>query len=1161
MHLKRLTVRGFKSFASATTFDFERGVTAVVGPNGSGKSNVVDALAWVMGEQGAKNLRGGTMEDVIFAGTSSRPALGRAQVALTIDNTDGALPIAYTEVTISRTLFRSGGSEYSINDRPCRLLDIQELLSDSGLGREMHVIVGQGQLDRVLHATAQDRRGLIEEAAGVLKHRRRREKAYRKLQSTDANLARLADLTGEVARALKPLERQARVARRARDIQYELKDAQSRLAADELVRARQQEAQTAARREAALAEAASVTGTIETQTAEAAAQQQGLAEAQRRADEAQRAVQGARRAVERLHVVLELARTRGASLASPDNATGAQDADAEVARLASQLSEARDDAAAAQSAAEKARAAEVEAGGAARAAEARRRDAEALVAHRQREQAQAREELLRVRGAAETLGGRTQAARSELERAQALAEDAAAAETQAHRVLADLTEAQPDAPAASAPDPAEAATARAAAEGTLVDARAAARAADSHAASLASRVATLTETLAGMGAESGPSAGAGDPLADGLSVEPGFEPALGALLADDALAPLGSPRDPGSRIVWREPIRPTAALPDSLPDGVVPAASLAEHASAGESLGALLAGDVVVPTEDLALETLAAHPEVRRAVTREGVLVTRAGRSLPLEGRANAVDLVAHVSRAERERTEADDAARRAAAAVAEAEEAARLARAAEDAAKAEAAEERTRQAVRDAAVRAARQSAEQARARAEKLHRAAEQSAARLTELRASQDEADRRVRVLEEAQSEAEGGEALESLRAKADDARAESEALTRAHTESALTARGADERARALASRAKDLASTLDRARKAAETQRRAERRRRILVARAARVAEIAGEALERAKAARRVAESENTEASGRHAAARREAEERQRALRELRDRLSQLESETATSEAHLTHESGRREELERRALEDLGLSPDELVRRFGPDVPLEDGGAFSRTEQAARLKRAQQDMQSLGRVNPLALEEFAALEQRHSYLAGQLADLRGSRGDLLTIIKDVDETIERVFASAFKDTAREFEGVFARLFPGGEGSLVLTDPDDLLSSGLEVNARPAGKKVKRLSLLSGGERSLTAIALLVAIFKARPSPFYVMDEVEAALDDANLGRLIGLFRELRDTSQLIIVTHQKRTMEVADALYGVSMRGDGVSLVVSQRLEREDEDQAG
>ncbi len=235
MHLKSLTLKGFKSFASATTLRFEPGITAVVGPNGSGKSNVVDAIAWVLGEQGAKALRGGKMEDVIFAGTAGRPPLGRAEVILTIDNSDSALPIDYTEVSITRRMFRDGASEYEINGHSCRLLDIQELLSDSGIGREMHVIVGQGQLDSVLQARPEDRRGFVEEAAGVLKHRKRKEKALRKLDAMQANLTRLTDLTGELRRQLKPLGKQAEIARRAAGIQAELRDSRLRLLADDLV--------------------------------------------------------------------------------------------------------------------------------------------------------------------------------------------------------------------------------------------------------------------------------------------------------------------------------------------------------------------------------------------------------------------------------------------------------------------------------------------------------------------------------------------------------------------------------------------------------------------------------------------------------------------------------------------------------------------------------------------------------------------------------------------------------------------------------------------------------------------------------------------------------------------------------------------------------------
>jgi len=303
---------------------------------------------------------------------------------------------------------------------------------------------------------------------------------------------------------------------------------------------------------------------------------------------------------------------------------------------------------------------------------------------------------------------------------------------------------------------------------------------------------------------------------------------------------------------------------------------------------------------------------------------------------------------------------------------------------------------------------------------------------------------------------------------------------------------------------------------------------------------------------------------------------RAVRETEHRLAGEQARLIDSvhrdEVVRTEQRMRIDLLRQRSVDELGTDPDVLIEEYGPHqlvppslpapgdpVPAEGKEPqpmpYERAKQEKRLRAAERALTLLGTVNPLALEEFAALEERHTFLTRQLDDLKVSRRDLLEIIREVDERVEQVFTEAFNDTAREFVGVFSRLFPGGEGRLILTDPSNMLTTGLDVEARPPGKKVKRLSLLSGGERSLTAVAMLVAIFKARPSPFYVMDEVEAALDDTNLGRLIGIFEELRESSQLIVITHQKRTMEVADALYGVTMRGDGVTTVISQRLRDE------
>jgi chromosome segregation protein len=384
--------------------------------------------------------------------------------------------------------------------------------------------------------------------------------------------------------------------------------------------------------------------------------------------------------------------------------------------------------------------------------------------------------------------------------------------------------------------------------------------------------------------------------------------------------------------------------------------------------------------------------------------------------------------------------------------------------------------------------------------------------------------------------------------------------------LAVRTGEERVRALSGRADQLARAATQER---ENRARAEARRE----RRAREAAVAQEVALAAQAA-----LGHLEHSLARAAEAREAAERARAERDaergvLRGRLRELgaDLERLTDSVHRdevarAEQRLRIEALQEKALEDLGVEPEALVEEYGPHqlvppsppAPDEerevepDPTPYVRAEQEKRLRAAERALALLGRVNPLALEEYAALEERHQFLAEQLEDLKATRRDLMDIIREVDERVEQVFTAAFHDTAREFEGVFARLFPGGEGRLVLTEPGDMLTTGIEVEARPPGKKVKRLSLLSGGERSLTAVALLVAIFKARPSPFYVMDEVEAALDDTNLGRLIALLEELREASQLIVITHQKRTMEVADALYGVSMRGDGITTVIGQRL---------
>ncbi|BCW67476.1 chromosome partition protein Smc [Arthrobacter sp. NicSoilB4] len=1193
MHLKSLTVRGFKSFASATTFEFEPGVTAVVGPNGSGKSNVVDALAWVMGEQGAKTLRGGKMEDVIFAGTSGRPPLGRAHVSLTIDNSDGALPIDYSEVTISRTLFRTGGSEYAINGAGCRLLDIQELLSDSGLGREMHVIVGQGQLDKVLHATPEDRRGFIEEAAGILKHRRRKEKTVRKLEAMQANLARLSDLTGEIRRQLTPLGKQAEVARRAQTVQFDVRDARSRLLADDLVQLQSALAQDVADESALKARRGVVGQELELGRRRQASLERLAADATPKLSAARDNWYQLSAGRERLRSLGSLAEERRRLLGTSDNVPDSgRDPDrldrqaagvrAEQAGLEHQIEERRSTLGAATAAKQEAE----------NAAAAEDKRLAALL----RAAADRREGLAKLAGQVGAARSRVESAQAELGRLRESLKAGEERRRQAHSEFTALESQVAGVEDGEETLDADYEDASAALDAIIaeIDAlKAAERDGERERGALVARRDALQ---LGLNRKDGSEhvLGAGIPgvlgsLASMITVEPGFEAAIAAALgvASDAVVV----EDGGAAATAVQRLKDddagraalllagaTAPAPDpgaGLPGEARWAAGLVtasgpDDAASGLPLTGLLAGIAVVGGLDDAAELVAARPELT-AVTRSGDVFT----ALTVSGGSAKAPSLIEVQAA------VDDASARLAAVTAELERQ-RFALAALEARRA-AAQDRA-----DAALERLHDSDARLAAVAERLGHLN-------SVLRSAVGESERLAASLAKAEaniaSEQEALAAVAARLAAAQEAPAEEEPSPEHRDALALAAslsRSAEMEARlALRSAEEQLTATRNRAsslERAAATERRAREeaaerahRRRLQAKRAAavsaavdRVIGFVDVSVELARQERDSAEERKEQMDTELAGVRSSNDALARELAELTDSVHR--DELARTQQRL-----RIEALELRSIEELGLTPDQLVENFGPDQPVpvpagesadkwaalrapvdEDGRGivagkpFVREEQEKRLKRAERDLSALGRVNPLALEEFAALEERHQFLSTQLEDLKSSRKDLLDIIKEVDDRVQKVFAEAFEDTSAQFVRIFARLFPGGEGRLVLTDPSDMLTTGIEVEARPAGKKIKRLSLLSGGERSLTAVALLVAIFKARPSPFYVMDEVEAALDDTNLGRLITIFEELRESSQLIIITHQKRTMEVADALYGVTMRGDGVSTVISQRL---------
>ncbi|KOV66147.1 chromosome segregation protein SMC [Streptomyces sp. MMG1121] len=1236
-----MTLRGFKSFASATTLRFEPGITCVVGPNGSGKSNVVDALSWVMGEQGAKSLRGGKMEDVIFAGTTGRPPLGRAEVSLTIDNSDGALPIEYAEVTITRIMFRNGGSEYQINGDTCRLLDIQELLSDSGIGREMHVIVGQGQLDSVLHADPMGRRAFIEEAAGVLKHRKRKEKALRKLDAMQANLARVQDLTDELRRQLKPLGRQAAVARRAAVIQADLRDARLRLLADDLVRLRE-----ALKNE--IADEAALKERKETaeQELKKALQRESLLEAEvrqltPRLQRAQQTWYELSQLAERVRGTVSLAdaRVTSATSAPPEERRGRdpEDLEREAARIREQEAELEAALDAAQHALDDTVAHRAELERELAVEERRLKDVARAIADR-------REGLARLSGQVNAARSRAASAQAEIDRLT-VARDEAQERAVAAQEEYEALKAEVDGLDAGDADLAERHEAAkrqlAEAEATLGAAREALTTAERRRAATQARQEALALGLRrkdGTGILLGARdrlTGVLGPAAELLTVTPGYEVPLAAAFgaAADAIAvttpasaaeairllrkqdggraalllaaeapqggagpsrygappqgatgpdepadlrlPMAGPADTADGAGngatshdepadARPSVSPLSAERTALPAERLAADLVRGPAELMPAVRRLLHGIVVVGSLEDAEDLVYAHPELT-AVTAEGDLL---GAHFAHGGSAGAPSLLEVQASVDEAGAELAELAVRCE--VLTGEQRAAVERRTEAAALVEEIGERRRAADREKSAVAQQlgRLAGQARGAAGEAERSAA-AAARAQEAleKAVQDaeELAERLAVAEEMPVEEEPDTSVRD-RLAADGANARQTEM-----EARLQVRTHEERVKGLAGRADSLdrAARAEREARARAEQRRARLRHEAAVAGA--VASGARQLLAHVEVSLARGEQERAAAEAAKAARERELTAARTAGRDLKADLDKLTDSVHRGEVLGAEKRLRIEQLETRALEELGVEPAGLVSEYGPHLPVPpsppaDGEVlpddpehprnqprtFHRAEQERRLKAAERAYQQLGKVNPLALEEFAALEERHKFLSEQLEDLKKTRADLLQVVKEVDERVEQVFTEAYRDTAREFEGVFSRLFPGGEGRLILTDPDNMLATGVDVEARPPGKKVKRLSLLSGGERSLTAVALLVSIFKARPSPFYVMDEVEAALDDTNLQRLIRIMQELQEASQLIVITHQKRTMEVADALYGVSMQGDGVSKVISQRL---------
>ncbi len=1226
MHLKSMTIKGFKSFADPVTLVFEPGVTVVVGPNGSGKSNVVDALMWGLGVQAAKTVRSSKMDDVIFSGSPARAALGRAEVSLVICDDSGRLPGGLSEVSITRTLFRSGESEYAINNHSCRLLDVQDVLSELGIGRRQHVVISQGNLDQLLNAQPEERRVVIEEAAGILKHRRRRDKALRRLEATEGNLERLSTLLRELKRQMRPLERQAKAARAYETYRKELFYLKSYAVGKELIslqeRRRERKDEIMRNKESADELAKSIADSDV--AIKEAASRISKREIEEISAVRSRAESLTERAVGLIGIVrerLEFFRSQVAALAGGGEL---ESLDAEARSLKEQLAGLDAEELVLAPDYERLNISEKELAELSTSYKETFGDLDALT-ERARERALVEEAILRLEQekvaagiAAENMEDQEAEGEQRLGslRAQVTEAEESLVDIQAHRSSLD-------------DELGKALMEKESSGKALEKFEDEIRQAERECTGIEARLDTLEKAMPGTsGAQlelSEDVSGYAGKLWELLDIDAGMERAVEAAMPFSVLAEVFTERDvlmdtvekslkAGSSISLLPAFQPPSTSPDSSSPPSISASPIPPppDSPVHSTTSPLTSAPSTVPDNPTSVSpvpppsssTTSASPayplpdspdikplrphvrsrgryneSVERLldVLLEGVWAVSGGREEAARASIHYPQIVivtqdgdrfshdgwhirssqgvhtyagrVSVADIEIERRKRDEAAEKLHSvaikldsARKQATENARLV----EKLTAERSDLDRQTVARDADIRQLRyeissESDRVARIRKEREIRAAEvaSKALELEELGSRlewmngdgvnlADHAERAVNAYSDLESKR---QSVESLRRKLE-----------------IEAAGIAERRVMLQDRLAEIA-----VKRESSLEREQLARERIVYMESC----IAGiEGLERManSCITRLEELSNVLRS-----------REENLLKEFQgdaDRLDILIQGRAKDEASLnalrdhnselmaalSQDDARYATLEGVLREELGRSLEDIINMNTPE--LEDG-----ITPEIRVAELERQITALGPINALALDELVVLEERHVGLKTQVEDVQHARNEVLRSINELDTEITRMFTETFEKVNSNFQQILSTLMPGGTGRLELINTDNLLECGLEVEARPAGKGVRRLSLLSGGERSLVTLAFLFAIFRSRPSPFYVMDEVEAALDDVNLHNFLELVRQFRDVAQLIVVTHQKRTMEMADVLYGVSMSRDGTSKVVSKKLDEE------